>query len=113
MADPSDIEYVMELVNEVDDSNGWTAERVAAYIDREGSNYLAASAIWTVKAGEFSTAVDVSESGSSRKLSDLKKNALDMAAHYRKLGTPEEVAVDRLDTAPFSVPIVRARRGRV
>lgn len=37
-----------------------------------------AYAIWTEKAAAYSALVDVSESGSSRKLGDLHKNALAM-----------------------------------
>lgn len=47
-----------------------------------GSQEMAAASIWTQKAASYATLVDVSESGSSRKLSDLHKNALAMAGQF-------------------------------
>jgi hypothetical protein len=49
----------------------------------------AASDVWLGKAAQYAELVDVSESGSSRKLSDLHKNALTMAARY---GSDDEAA---------------------
>lgn len=50
-------------------------------------NYSAAS-VWTFKASSYAELVNVSESGSSRNLGDLHKNALLMAARYRSDGDP-------------------------
>lgn len=52
-----------------------------------------ASAIWREKAAAFSTLINVSESGSSRSMGDLYKNALAFANHYSSLIVTEEQAV--------------------
>jgi len=51
-------------------------------IDSEGSVNAAAAQIWQWKAASYSTLVNTSESGSSRSMGDLYKNALGMAAFY-------------------------------
>lgn len=67
-----------------------TDDDLLALLDRlaaeDGSLDFNSSAayIWNQKAAEYSELVDVSESGSSRKFSDLSKNALAMAAKYEK-----------------------------
>lgn len=43
-----------------------------------------AALAWEATAGRYHALVDISESGSSRKMSDLHKNALAMATSYRK-----------------------------
>lgn len=52
----------------------------------------AAATVWEGKAAGFANLVDVSESGSSRKMSDLYKNAVAMASYYR--GKSTTVVVD-------------------
>lgn len=52
---------------------------------------LAAAQVWEIRAGRYHTMVDISESGSSRKMSDLHKNALAMAAYYGKKATEDAV----------------------
>jgi hypothetical protein len=107
-ADAADIIFVRELINEIDETGGWTDERITTFIDRypKKNLFLSAADIWIVKAGSFSSAVDVSESGSSRKLSSLMTNALAMAKYYRDQGNGQE-AQDPLKSAPFTVAIVR------
>lgn len=103
MASPEDIATLRGLVGEPDDSNGWTDEKLGDIIDGETSLNLAASKVWVLKAGQFAHLVDVSESGSSRKLSDLRKNAMEMGSYYAGLGAPVPVA---------DVPVIqRIRRG--
>lgn len=57
------------------------------------TNVEAATAnLWRQKAARYSGLVDVSEAGSSRKFSDLHKNALAMAGKYEAIsGGVEEV----------------------
>jgi hypothetical protein len=66
--------------------------------------YLAVAVVWEMKAAKYVELVDVSESGSSRKFSDMAKNALLMASRYRDLSAKVEAAVTG---RPFTVPIVR------
>lgn len=54
------------------------------YIDAAGGDLDAASAnIWEEKSSSYAEMVDIAEAGSSRKNSDLFKNAEDKAAFYR------------------------------
>jgi len=111
MAEPGDIAYVRNLVSESDNSNGWTDEKIGLFIDAASNNWNAAADIWEAKAGSYSTAVDVTESGSSRKLGTLFENAMKMAVLYRKRGVEEEtVEEDPSAGAPFTVPIRRVGR---
>lgn len=54
-----------------------------AQVDLDAS----AAQVWEIRAGRYHGLVDISESGSSRKMSDLHKNALAMAATYRAKAT--------------------------
>lgn len=103
MATPTEIERVREYVAEPNEDGGWTGPRIAAYIDESGSDlYLAAAEIWGVKASAYAGMVDVSESGSSRRMSGLHQNAILREAYYR--GRSEN---SRGGGAPFVVPIRR------
>ncbi len=82
MAAEEQVLALRELIAEPDDSNGWTDERLGRAIDAAATVNAAASAVWYQKAAIFANLVDVSESGSTRKLSDLRKNAMEMAAHF-------------------------------
>lgn len=101
-----DVAALREAINEPDDSNGWSDDRVGALIDAETTLNAAISRAWLLKAGQYAALVDVSESGSSRKLSDLRKNAMEMSTHYGNLDGEEAVE------ATGGRPIVqRIRRG--
>lgn len=59
-------------------------------IDQAGGDLdLAAAVIWEQKAAGYSTLVDVSESGSSRSMSQAFKNAQSQASYYRNKITVE------------------------
>lgn len=85
MASPEDIATLRDLVAEPDDTNGWTDAKLGALLDTPMTINASASHVWSVKAAELATLVDVAESGSSRKLGDLYKNAKEMAAHFKAL----------------------------
>lgn len=108
MATPEQIAKLRQLINEPDSAE-WPDERIAVFVDGSSNLSLAAADAWAVKAGELFLVVDVSESGSSRKLSGAYSNAMKMAAYYRGVGKEEEGADSQVG-APFSIPIVR--RGR-
>lgn len=63
-----------------------------------------ASDLWRQKAASYAELVDVSESGSTRKLSDLRKNALEMAGYYDNLVQASIIAVS---SRPRTRAIVR------
>lgn len=87
------IDRVRRMVDETDLTNSlYTDSQIQEYIDEntteEGIDYNGTAAqIWEEKAGYFSALVDTSESGSSRKMSDLYKNSIAMAKLYRQKQT--------------------------
>lgn len=103
MATANDIAQVRDFVAEPDDVNGWTDVRIALYIDGSSNSRLAASDIWMVKAAASATLVNVSESGSSRSLSDIYKNAREMADRFRSEG----LALLAVPSRPVIRPIRR------
>jgi hypothetical protein len=105
MASPEDLATLRQLINEFDDTNGWTDDYLNGLIDGGLTLNKAAGSVWTIKAGRFSALVDVTESGSSRKMSDLHKNALAMARYYSGAD-----AAEAEETAPTGPVIQRIRR---
>lgn len=79
-----------------------TEEQMKKVLDDNEGNFLeAASAVWEIRAGKYHALVDITESGSSRKNSDLHKNALSMAKWYRDRANPtteEPVTTSRSGT---------------
>lgn len=84
MATAEEIAAFRLLIDQPDDVEPYTDAALGARIDAANSMQGLASTIWLEKAATYSTLVDVAESGSSRKLSDLHKNALAMAAWWNK-----------------------------
>lgn len=70
-------------------SSTYTDPVLDVYIDDAGGDLdIAASVIWQEKAASYAELVDITEAGSSRKNSDLYKNAIDMAAKYAASSDP-------------------------
>jgi hypothetical protein len=90
MASEDEILALRKMVNEEDDCDGWDDESLGQIIDAEDTLNQAASRIWYLKAGKLSEMVNVSESGSSRALGDLMKNAQGMGKLYAGLDVPIE-----------------------
>lgn len=84
MATAEQLTELRDYVGEPDQSDGWTDARLGTYADRGPTLLDAAASIWAAKAAQYAKLVNVSESGSSRSLGDLQKNALAMAAYYRQ-----------------------------
>lgn len=105
MATAEELTLVREYIAEPNEDNGWTDERITVFVDEADNLHLAAADMWGVKAGTAAGLVNVSESGSSRSLSDLLRQAREMEAYYRQRG---EAALGT--DAPI---IARIRRGKV
>lgn len=109
--DTTMLAQLRKLIDEADDSGGWTDVALTAlaelYLNAEGGYNLrgAASWVWEAKAAEAAKLVDVSESGSSRSMSQEFKHALDMA---KRLGEDSSSETDDTTPAPRSMRIVRA-----
>lgn len=107
MATEDEITELRQMVAETEDDSTWTDDELAVLIDSEDSLNAAASKVWYLKAGRAASLVDVAESGSSRKLSDIRKNAMEMGAYYKAADEAEEAATT--DTASHPV-VQRIRR---
>lgn len=59
-----------------------TDDQLKTIIDASKNLNEAASFVWQSKAAEYSTIVDVAESGSSRKMGDMFEHALKMAQYH-------------------------------
>ena len=83
----------------------YTDEQVLAAYTTAGSVAGAAAAIWQEKAAALAELVNTSESGSSRNLGDLYKNALAFAKFYKD--QVDDAVVVTTDS-PFTLAIERA-----
>lgn len=90
MATDDQIRELRALVAEEDPNGEWDDESLGAVFDAASGMNAAASRVWSIKAGRYSRLVDVSESGSSRKLGDLYKNAIAMSRAYGDADLPAE-----------------------
>lgn len=59
-----------------------------------GNQNKVAYDIWSDKAASLASLVTVSESGSSRNMGDLSKNALSMAEHFRRRAADDSAGED-------------------
>lgn len=106
MASPEDIERLRRLVGESVDAEPWTDLVLAAIIDDTPDLNTAALEVWEAKAAAAASFVDVTESGSSRRMSQMHDQALKMAAHYRGLLSSPPQPPD-LTGYSYTVPIER------
>jgi hypothetical protein len=80
MATASELENLRRLT---DGADGYTDEALSLMLSNGMTENQIAYRIWNEIAASSASLVDTSESGSSRKLSDLHKNALTMAATFK------------------------------
>lgn len=83
MATPDQIAQLRRMTSLSDDDQVYTDEVLGVYIDNLGSLEAAASAIWREKASALAGLVDTTESGSSRRLSQLYDQALKMGQAFQ------------------------------
>lgn len=108
------VSQLRSKVGETRPDSAYDDDALQAYIDTAANNIdLAAALVWEDKAAGYAALVNTSESGSSRSMGDLYKNALAMADRFRKLAAPggDPDAPDA--PVPFATrtrtrPIVRA-----
>lgn len=82
MATAEEIAAFRLLIDEADDADPYSDLSLSNRLDAALSSQALAKEIWLEKAASYASLVNVSESGSSRSMSDLHKNALAMAAGY-------------------------------
>jgi hypothetical protein len=89
MATLTEIASLRKITN---GAEGYTDQQLSDLLDGGATEQQLAYRIWNELAASYATLVDVSESGSSRSLSELHKNALNIAAVYSP-SAASEVAV--------------------
>lgn len=97
MATEAEIE---EARRRSDGAADYTDDQISDFLDRGNTVFDFARLYWESKAASYSTLADVTESGSTRKLSDLHKNALAMAKHFGTDTAAEEVLQQRKGSRP-------------
>lgn len=108
MATAEEIALIREYISELTDANGWSDARITTFVDGAENLPYAAADIWGIKAGSAATLVNVSESGSSRSLGDLLKQAKTMEEYYRRRGD-SLVSPAPVDNGPVIRQITRQR----
>lgn len=97
MATQVELALLRDMVSEPDDGEGWTDERLEVFIESgrnvTGTTNLrkAAAAVWEAKAANYVEHNDVSESGSSHRLSQSFDHAQKMAVLYGSTSTDPTV----------------------
>lgn len=91
MATEAEIAAVQAMLGGVDlaEENGWDAARIEAAIDAGTTTNSIAAGYWEERYAATSELIDISESGSSRGLSAVTRNAKDLAALYRSRADAE------------------------
>lgn len=80
MAEATTIADLRRLINEPDDVEPWTDLVLSGRIDdHTGTLSALAATIWREKAASYAELVDIKEGSSDRKLSQMYKQALEMA----------------------------------
>lgn len=82
MASVDEIAAFRLLIDESKDEAPYDDASLGVRLDAASSSQSLAQEIWLEKAARYASLVTVSESGSSRSLSDLHKNALAMAGSF-------------------------------
>lgn len=106
MAEELDIARLRRLIGEPDDTEPWTDAVLADIIDASPDLNTAALEVWESKAAESASFVDTTESGSSRRMSQVNDQALKMVAYFRGLAAPAVQPPDLTGYA-YTMPIER------
>ena len=85
---PADVDQarrrVREMLGETDTTSAWEAHDIDLLLGDADSLEAAAALGWEKKAARYAELVDISESGSSRKNSQLRTSALEMHAFWQE-----------------------------
>ena len=91
MAEQTDIDAIKKLLPA---DSTWTDEEIGALLDAGNSSNRIFEKYWQKVASDAYAVVSISESGSSRSLEQIYKNALELAKYYGDLAKAEEQADD-------------------
>lgn len=90
MADEDEIREVREMLGSNPQMFGWDDARIGAALDDGDSPNTIARMFWESRMTSQTGLADVSESGSSRALSQIFKNSAAVAAYYRGAEAAED-----------------------
>lgn len=83
MASAAEIQIVKDnLPSRAEAEDGWDDAKIELYIDQFGGTSKTVRQYWSARAAATASFVSVSESGSSRNLSDIHKQALEMLKYW-------------------------------
>lgn len=94
MATPEQLAQFRRMIGELTNAAPWDDAYCTQVIDASSSLNAAATRAWEEKAAIYAGMIDTTESGSSRRLSQLQAQALNMAGYYRKLTEGEAEGED-------------------
>ena len=106
MATSAQIMALRLMVGEPDDTDPWTDAVLSDIIDAAADMNAAALAVWEGKAAASAGFVDTTESGSTRRMSQVFDQATKMAAYYRGNVSPATEPTD-LSGYAYTVGIER------
>lgn len=90
MATVEEIQAVLDMLGDDPASNGYDDARINELLDAGITDNAIAATYWEKRYASTAELIDISESGSSRGLSAVTKNAKDLAALYRGRADLEE-----------------------
>lgn len=108
MADPAEVIRLRRLANYTE-VEPYDDTQLSALIESIGV-YRVAARLWDEKAATYASLVNTSESGSSRNMGDLHKNALAMARYFKGLADEAE-AETPVDVTRFARTRAIVREG--
>lgn len=91
----ADAVAIMEVIDNLPTDSGWDETKVALYLDKPLSVKRTLLAFWTSRAAQSANYVNISESGSSRDLATIHKNAVAMVDYWQKAAEVEETPTDQ------------------
>lgn len=103
MATVDELAMLRRMTNLEYNDSTYTDQVLAAIIDASSSMEAAAAQVWTEKAASFAGLVDVTESGSSRQLSQMQRHALEMRDKFAGV----VAGTGRASGASFTVGVER------
>jgi hypothetical protein len=89
MASPDDIDEVRFMLGPNAEAEGWTDEKIGDMLDAGSSPAQIAQQYWESQMASTATLVDVSESGSSRRMSQVSQNAANLANYWGHVAAQE------------------------
>lgn len=95
MADQDEIDEVRSMLGPNAAAEGWDDDKIGAMLDNGDSPAQIAQQYWESQMASTATLVDVSESGSARKMSQVSQNAANLANYWGHVAAQETTTATR------------------